>query len=376
MSAQEPGRAAPAGTGRDPQFDQLGGSISTSSNTSVEAAATILDIALFYIRRGWNPVPIPFKKKKPIDRDWQKRIIDEAMAPRFFNGGSQNIGIQLGPSSHGLTDLDLDCAEAVALAPYILPPTGAIFGRASKRRSHWLYTTDLSIECDTAVVQFKAPDGRMLLELRIGGGGKGAQTVFPGSTHENGETVSWEMNKDGEPAEVDGEQLTRCAKTLAAATLIARTWPAEGSRHRAALVVGGVLARAGMGDRSAAYLVEAIARAAGDCEWRDRAQAAKDAVKNSNAGGKTPGFSQLAEIVGKPAAQKIAEWLDYRPSTAGRGQTGHKTRVCRQFIAECRCNLGPLPQLHAYAPIHLYAEPRAVAAGERQWTNSPGPIVR
>jgi len=35
-------------------------------------------------------------------------------------------------------------------------------------------------------------------------------------------------------------------------------------------------------------------------------------VKNSNAGGKTPGFPQLAEIVGKPAAQKIAEWLDYR----------------------------------------------------------------
>jgi hypothetical protein len=90
-------RAAPAGTGRDPQFDQLGGSISTSSDTSVEAVATVLDIALFYIRRGWNPVPIPFKKKKPIDRDWQKRIIDEATAPRFFNGGGQNIGIQLGP---------------------------------------------------------------------------------------------------------------------------------------------------------------------------------------------------------------------------------------------------------------------------------------
>jgi hypothetical protein len=57
----------------------------------------VLDVALAYIRRGWNPVPIPFKKKKPIDRDWQNRIIDEATAPRFFNAGLQNIGIQLGP---------------------------------------------------------------------------------------------------------------------------------------------------------------------------------------------------------------------------------------------------------------------------------------
>jgi hypothetical protein len=120
------------------------------------------------------------------------------------------------------------------------------------------------------------------------------------------------MNKDGEPAEVDGEQLSRCAKTLAAATLLARTWPAEGGRHRAALVVGGVLARAGMGDRSAAYVVRAIARAAGDCEWCDRAQAAQDAVKNSKGGGRTASFPQLAEIVGRPAAQKIAEWLGYR----------------------------------------------------------------
>src|ERR1700736_1546538 len=91
--------------------------------------------------------------------DWQNRIIDESTAPRFFNGGTQNIGIQLGPASHGLTDVDLDCAQAVAIAPYILPPTGAIFGRATKRASHWLYITDLSVESHTAAVQFKAPAG-------------------------------------------------------------------------------------------------------------------------------------------------------------------------------------------------------------------------
>jgi hypothetical protein len=52
-----------------------------------------------------------------------------------------NVGIVLGPSSQGLTDVDLDCVEAIAIAPYILPRTEAIFGRASKRASHWLYYT-------------------------------------------------------------------------------------------------------------------------------------------------------------------------------------------------------------------------------------------
>src|ERR1700737_4281883 len=64
-------------------------------STDLRIMNNVLDVALDYIRRGWNPVPIPFKKKTPLDRDWQNRIIDESTAPRFFNGGTQNIGIQL-----------------------------------------------------------------------------------------------------------------------------------------------------------------------------------------------------------------------------------------------------------------------------------------
>jgi hypothetical protein len=150
----------------------------------------------------------------------------------------------------------------------------------------------------------------MLVELRIGGGGKGAQTVFPGSTHESGETITWD--KDGGPAAVDGKDLARRAKMLAAASLIARAWPPQGGRHNAARIVGGLLARAGMTEGNAEYLVGAIARAAGDSEWADRAQAARDAVKHSSAGGNTPGLPQLADIVGTPAARKIADWLGYR----------------------------------------------------------------
>jgi hypothetical protein len=47
--------------------------------------------------------------------------------------------VQLGPKSGGLCDVDLDCTEAVVLAPAFLPPTHAVFGRKSKPRSHYLY---------------------------------------------------------------------------------------------------------------------------------------------------------------------------------------------------------------------------------------------
>jgi len=67
-----------------------------------------------------------------------------------------------------------------------------------------VYVTDLASRAENAVLQFRHPNtGEMLCELRVGGGGKGAQTVFPGSTHdETGEAVTWD--EDGAPAAVDG----------------------------------------------------------------------------------------------------------------------------------------------------------------------------
>jgi hypothetical protein len=86
--------------------------------------------------------------------------------------------VQLGQASGGLTDVDLDCPEAIAVARYLLPMTGAVFGRASKRSSHWLYRSDLFTNVDAATIQFKDPRTKgMVLELRIGGGDKGADCV-------------------------------------------------------------------------------------------------------------------------------------------------------------------------------------------------------
>src|SRR5215467_12556270 len=136
---------------------------------------TPLDIALEVIARGWNPVRVSRQTKKPMDGKWQERVFTAQTAPRFFNGAAINVGVQLGPHSHGLTDVDLDCAEAVAIASLLLPSTDATFGRLSKPRSHRLFVTDLAEHIDRAALQFhdvdgaKGKSGTIMLELRIGG---------------------------------------------------------------------------------------------------------------------------------------------------------------------------------------------------------------
>ena len=79
-----------------------------------------------------------------------------------------------------------------------MPATDCIFGRASEEASHRLYVSTLCERLDKATIPFIDPTPKaelspgtkpMLLELRIGGGDQGAQTVAPGSVHTSGELV-------------------------------------------------------------------------------------------------------------------------------------------------------------------------------------------
>jgi alkylhydroperoxidase family enzyme len=219
-----------------------------------------LDIALAYIRRNWNPVPAPHGAKTPIDSGWQKRVITEENVADHFNGQAQNIGVILGPTSDGLTDVDLDCHEATELASHFLPQTGAIFGRSSKPRSHHLYRTSLAETSGKAVLRYQDPiTGSTLVELRVGGE-NGAQTIFPGSVHKSGEPIEWD--ETGGPAEIDGKELRERVTLLAAAALLARHWPSKGSRHDAALALGRILSRAGYDEADIGDFVEVVARTA------------------------------------------------------------------------------------------------------------------
>ncbi|SFJ01500.1 bifunctional DNA primase/polymerase [Bradyrhizobium sp. Gha] len=290
-----------------------------SNDAGARSQASPLAIALDYIKRGWNTLPIPYRKKKPVGSGWQNRVITETNVGSFFSDKPQNIGVQLGLKSGGLTDIDLDCAEAIEIAAAVLPKTPSIFGRASKRHSHYLYNTSLASKSDRAVLPFKDPTSNStMLEVRIGGGDKGAQTVFPGSVHETGEPIVWET--EGDPAKVDAEELLRQAKQLAALCLLARHWPPKpkagesGGRHDAALTVGGFLARCGFKPSYVKLCAEWIAKGAQDEEWRDRIKTAHDAALAYKKGEKTRGYSKLKETFGEKVASKVAEWLGYSAS--------------------------------------------------------------
>ena len=203
-----------------------------------------LSAARDYIERGWAPIPVPFRTKGPLLEDWQTVRINAETAPNYFNGAPQNIGIILGAASGGLCDLDLDCFEAIAAAPYLLPRT-ALFGHASKRASHWIYQSNLCETQDRAALKFMGSDKHGLLEVRMGARGLAAQTIFPPSVHVSGEPIEWEDGGPGKITDIDGDELLQHGRRLAAAAEIARNYPKVGGRHDAAFVLGGFLARCG-----------------------------------------------------------------------------------------------------------------------------------
>jgi putative DNA primase/helicase len=283
------------------------------------------DIAILCIRRGWNPVPVAFRKKRPIGEEWQKRRVAMESVAEHFSAHPMNVGVQLGANSGGLTDIDLDCLEAVAIAGYLLPKTQHIFGRKSKRQSHRFYTTSLCKTIASAVVQFKDPTSapktsdrgsenhrQMLLEVRIGGGDKGAQTLIPGSVHESGEAYEFESGCDGEPALANGVELMKAAKQVAAAALLARNWPGSGARHDARLAVAGLLVLTEIKEKRAKLFVEAVSRAASDPDISNGVDAVKTTYAKVASGGHVTGLPIARQIFGEAVANKAAEWLGCR----------------------------------------------------------------
>jgi hypothetical protein len=290
------------------------------------ASPAHLSLARNYLKRGWRVIPVPYREKAPKGNAWHKQEITlENVAQHFDSQRSQNIGLLLGRASGGVTDVDLDCQEALARVK-LLPPT-ATFGRPSKPRSHWLYLTGLCETEKRAVIKYVEPPGlardpkapAVLVELRTGGGDKAAQTIMPGSIHPSGEQVRWD--DEVEPARVNGADLKNRVAALAAGALLVRHYPAEGKRHDAALVLGGLLARKpGLVAADIERFVSAIAIAAGDAEAEERGRSAAGAVELLNKGEPCPGLPRMQEVWGEELAKAVAKWLGVERERDGDGQ--------------------------------------------------------
>src|SRR5690606_5694284 len=248
----------------------------------------------------------PLGTKRPVREDWPQLIIAESDLPTYFTAEA-NIGILLGKPSGGLIDIDLDCDEAIALAPFFLPETAARFGRPTKMLSHWLYT------CSEPIPETKKwidDDGCMMIELRS----SGAQTIFPGSIHNSGEAITFDRADVGDPAAVSGEELVEAINLMAATILIARRWPGEGGRHHAAMALAVWLLRNGRTLDQAMAIVTTAARLAGDSEIEDRRRAVESTHTALAAGRNVTGLPTIASLLGEKVVGSIQKWLPARQS--------------------------------------------------------------
>ena len=238
-------------------------------------------------------MPIPHGQKGPRNAGWPTTTFE---AENF--GDDDNIGVKCGSASRNRVDIDLDCMEAVKLAPHMLPPTGRIHGRPSKPSSHYWY------ECpDIKLEQFVDLDGSMILEIRSDGG----QTVVPPSMHPDCERFEWNSHREIAPQ--DATELRRAAAVLATTVLISRNWPDGGSRHQVALAYAGFLANRDLTADHVAAIIENAAELAGDNECKDRARTAADTVKRKQAGHHVTGGPTLIEQVGASVVQRLQRWL-------------------------------------------------------------------
>jgi hypothetical protein len=286
----------------------------------------IHEIAHRYIDMGFAPVPVEFKSKVCRLPKWPKLKLKHEDVSGIFCDLPCNIGIVLGQLSEGLIDIDLDREEAIALAPYMLPATGMIFGRKSKPQSHWLYkgkNTGKSLS-------FADAEGRMRVELRA----NGSMTVFPGSVHQSGEEVRFD--NDAEPLEIEYDQLALSAKHLAAASLIYPHWQ-EGQRHKLALALSGTLLAGGISREDAARFFDALIRAKGDAEGQDRYSCLDSTARRLAAGEAVAGKKELANIIGERPASQFCEWLDL--TTGARGEVSERSASIIRSI-----NVQPAPE--------------------------------
>ncbi|MEJ7605648.1 MAG: hypothetical protein WKF37_05145 [Bryobacteraceae bacterium] len=157
--------------------------------------------------------------------------------------------------------MDCDCPEAITAARELLPETGLIFGRQSKPFSHFL---SVRPACPHSAVYRSAGPKHACRAARVVIGWVDwiADCGAP-SIHETGELVRFERGFEGTPANIDADVLISAVRRVAAAALLTRHWPTQGSRHHAFLALAGVFGRAGWNIEDAKAFHRVIYR----CIW-------------------------------------------------------------------------------------------------------------
>lgn len=209
-----------------------------------------------------------------------------------------------------LTDLDLDCPEAIAVAAQLIDGTCS-FGRPPGT-GHYLFSVP---ESKSEI--FKDTDGSTLLEIRHG---SSHYTVIPPSKipRKSDAAILDELRwtSDVAPRAVTLDELRLVACVIATAALVIRHWP-SGGRHNGLLALAGFLARQGMNQGFATALLDQITRQAEGGVWSECSTSVRDTYAKFDAGDKTTGAGELEKWLGGAVVDRLREFFrdDKRQST-------------------------------------------------------------
>jgi len=187
-------------------------------STTTPRKDELITAATADLARGFHSVRLVPGKKRPRDRGWNTLRMGAADLEGAFEDGDNRgrlLGVSLtaqsGVEGYGVC-VDLDCDEAIALAPAILPVTGERGGRHGAPTSHWFYASDAPLR----TLRLSGPDKARYVELL----GEGAQVVVPPSVHPSGERYVWD--EEGTASRLGASALRQATVDLAIGTLCLR----------------------------------------------------------------------------------------------------------------------------------------------------------
>jgi putative DNA primase/helicase len=303
----------------------------------INSLSRLIRAARDYTRRGFYVLPIPSGKKHPVLKNWQDLRLTEKDLLRHFRGAA-GIGLLLQPSD--LADVDCDCPEAVRVASVLLPATPMVHGHRSNPTSHY-YFRPMPCPSNRSFVDPRESGKSAratLVELRTNG-----QTVVPPSRHvPTGEKILW--NSEGEPAEINADELLQAVAQVASAALLARYWPV-GSRHYATLALAGMLLRAGWSEDATEKFILGVGTAAGDEEIESRSADVTSTAKRLDDTEPTTGTPRLSELLGDDIVSNVREWLGL-PDRENEDGSDHPTDWgnARRLVAQHGHDLRYCPQ--------------------------------
>jgi hypothetical protein len=271
--------------------------------------------------------------KGPRERGWQKKHFEGPLLPGHRVGAL--LGVEIVPGRY-LLDFDVDWAPGAQIAARLLPPTGFVFGRASKTVSHAFYTCPEPIPS----MRFEDVDKTVVLELRCAkeDGSVGFQTMIPPSTwSKDGAREALEFRRRGEIAHfATAAEAIDAARLTAIAIVLARKFGHHGFGHNVRMPWAGHLLRAGVRPDDIISMGEAISVYCENTEVGDVRTSVESTAKNFAAGKKIRGGPTLARLLGdggKATLARIDEWLghglDFVRTARGNPIPDHQENVRR-----------------------------------------------